>query len=494
MLWFVFAAHSTCLGRPKRLRDANFLPYLPECKLLFFENFSDPGVRERWISSKDPRYQGKWKSEPLIQLQGRRGERGLVLKSGNFAAAIGHQFRHPLQVTNETLVIQYEFRAQFLFMCGSGYMRLYTTPTFDPKSLSNDTLPFIEFGPERCRRFNQSRFVIYRSDEGPPVPHELKRPHYIPPDEIVHLFTLILRPDGTFETLIDNRGTRNGTFAADFTPPLFETATIDDPTDQQPSDWDDRVLIPDLAEPRPKDWDDNAPAQIPDPRRRTPPPNWLPNEPATIPEPNARKPADWDDDKMGEWHPRQVANPKCVKVPGCGEYKVPHIRNPKARGIWRPHLIPNPAYKGEWRPRQIPNPNFHGRPFTFEIPPIVGIGFDVWTSDSDFAFTNIAIGTDEEAIRKWNSEDFAVRQRMQIRKMKIAYSWIQTDLPDDQPEGGLLGYPAYWSRCLQRRWRGVRHKHAVIGISLLILLVLIPVILICWQLCRTEPFEKIKDE
>jgi calnexin len=485
---------SSAFSFGRRIRDANLLPYLPDCKLLFFENFSDPNVFSRWVSTEDGRYKSDWKTEALWQVQGRKGERGIISKAKDASAAIGHRFRHPIQFSKQTFIVQFEVRAQFHFGCASVFLRLYSDPSFDPLEQSNDSIPFIEFGPEHCLTFNQSRFLLFTRADGVSVPHTVKRSHFIPVDEIVHLYTLIIRPNGTFETLIDNRRIMDGTLADDFSPPLFEGPMIDDPSDEKPADWIDDVLIPNPNEVKPIDWDEDQPERIPEPGRATPPPGWQFDEPLVVPDPNDRRPDDWNVDQMGEWKPRPMPNVKCIRGPGCGPYNPPMIHNRRYRGKWKATLISNPAYKGEWRPRKIPNPNYKGQSSDFEIPPLVGIGFDVWSDQRDIAITNILVGTDEKAIKKWNGEDFGVRQRRQIRIMKIHYDWIRTDLPDDVPESGIIGHIEYYLRSIQRRWSKVRHKTVVIALGACIVLICVPVVLIFCQLCDSDPFSKIKKD
>jgi calnexin len=312
-------------------------------------------------------------------------------------------------------------------------------------------------------------------------------------DEIMHLFTLILRPDGTFETMIDARSSRNGTFAWDFDPPLYEKETIDDPIDKKPDDWVDDIFIPDPNAVKPADWDDDAPFQIPDPARLTPPPGWLVDEERYIREIPGDKPASWDDDTMGEWQPRVKLNPKCARAPGCGRYDPPTIRNKKAKGKWKARYIPNPAYKGEWRPRQIPNPNFKGQKQDWKIPPITAIGFNIWGDQKEYMFRNIIITTNETAVKQWNHDDFVLRQRRQIRAMKINYQWVDVDVPDDFPKPERFGRIRFWMRCVKRAWARVPDKPLILLVSLAVLLVTIPIVVFCCDMC-SDPFAKLKQD
>ncbi|KAK8882132.1 hypothetical protein M9Y10_044772 [Tritrichomonas musculus] len=480
------------------LRDQFGFPYLPNCKILYYENFSDPNVLDYWVPTSHFRYTGKWKAEQSFPLQTRKGERAIVMKDKEKSHAISHKFRHPISAPNKTLVIQFEARAQFLFTCTSAFMSIFTDTNFDPSELCNSTAHIIEFGPERCGTFNQTRFNIFTTEKNSKgetiqVLHKLKHPHWIPIDEISHLYTLIIKPNNTFEYLIDNRSLRNGTFADDFDPPLFESPFIDDPKDEKPSDWDDRPLIQDPFEKKPDDWDDNAPTKIPDPKRMKPPPGWLFDEPEYVDESNARKPRQWNDNLMGEWKPQKVPNPKCIRAPGCGPYKPPMIRNPKARGKWRPKFISNPYYKGEWKPKKIKNPNYHetqNQP-SFIMPPMSGIGFNVWADQREFAFTNILIATNETEVKKWNNEDFNPRQRRQIRAMKINYNWIYTDEPPDRPGPGIFGFISYIGRCIGRFWDRIPNKPVVIAISSSIILITVPLTFIICDVCCYDPFDSI---
>jgi hypothetical protein len=170
------------------------------------------------------------------------------------------------------------------------------------------------------------------------------------------------------------------------------------------------------------------------------------------------------------------------------------IRNRKYRGPWHQRLIPNPAYKGEWRPRKIPNPNYNGQSCDFVIPPIVGIGFDIWADQREFAFTNILIATDENAVKKWNSEDFSVRQRIQVRGMRINYGWIRTDLPDDVPDDGIIGHIDYYLRTARVRWDKLKNKPIYIAGTAIVLVMAILIVLVFCFICESDPFSKMKTD
>ena len=69
-------------------------------------------------------------------------------------------------------------------------------------------------------------------------------------DEFTHLYTLIVRPDNTYEVKIDNSNAQKGNLEDDwdFLPPK----TIPDPEAKKPEDWDDRPKIDDPEDEKPE--------------------------------------------------------------------------------------------------------------------------------------------------------------------------------------------------------------------------------------------------
>lgn len=108
-------------------------------------------------------------------------------------------------------------------------------------------------------------------------------------DEMTHLYTLIVKPDNTYEVLIDNEKVESGNLESDWD--FLPAKKIDDPNAKKPEDWEDKEKIDDPNDKKPDDWE----------------------KPKHIPDPKAKKPDDWDDEMDGEWEPPMVDNP---------EYKV----------------------------------------------------------------------------------------------------------------------------------------------------------------------------
>ena len=73
-------------------------------------------------------------------------------------------------------------------------------------------------------------------------------------DNKTHLLTLIIRPDNSYEILVDKVQVSEGSLLKDMTPPVNPPKEIEDPEDVKPEDWDEREKIPDATATKPDDW------------------------------------------------------------------------------------------------------------------------------------------------------------------------------------------------------------------------------------------------
>lgn len=67
-------------------------------------------------------------------------------------------------------------------------------------------------------------------------------------------YILVLKPDNTFEVLIDQAIVSKGNLLEDVIPPVNPPKEIEDPNDKKPEDWDERPKIPDPDAVKPDDW------------------------------------------------------------------------------------------------------------------------------------------------------------------------------------------------------------------------------------------------
>ena len=70
----------------------------------------------------------------------------------------------------------------------------------------------------------------------------LKKAPAVKQDKLAHLYTLIVRPDNSFEILIDGATEAKGSLLEDFVPAVNPPREIDDPSDVKPEDWVDEEM------------------------------------------------------------------------------------------------------------------------------------------------------------------------------------------------------------------------------------------------------------
>lgn len=205
------------------------------------------------------------------------------------------------------------------------------------------------FGPDVCGSSNRKTHVIFNyppKDDNLLIKEQVK----CETDQKSHLYTLVVRPDHTFEVYIDMKSVRQGTLEDNWD--FLEPKEIKDPSISKPADWVDTKKIPDPNDVKPEGYDDI---------------------PAEIPDPDAEKPEDWDEEEDGAWEP-------------------PMIDNPAYKGPWKPKMIDNPAYKGEWKHPMIPNPDYvEDKNLHVRCKDCTTIGFELWQVTAGTLFDDIIV-------------------------------------------------------------------------------------------------------
>lgn len=297
--------------------------------------------------------------------------------------------------------------------CGGAYLKLLKdNKALHAEEFSNASPYVIMFGPDKCGATNKVHFIFKHKDPktGEYEEKHLNAPPMVKTTKQTTLYTLIVKPDQTYEIRIDGKEAKKGSLFEDFNPPVNPPKMIDDPNDKKPADWVDQAMIPDPKAKKPDDWDEDAPYEITD-EKATKPEDWLEDEPVQIPDPEAKKPEDWDDDEDGDWIAPSVPNPKCAEISGCGPWEKPKIANPDYKGKWTAPLIDNPDYKGVWAPRLIENPKYSEDKTPANLEPIGAVGFELWTMQKDILFDNIYIGHSIEDAEKIQKETFDIKKK-----------------------------------------------------------------------------------
>jgi calnexin len=409
--------------KPPRERPV-CIPPVAKGSNFFSEAFeSEAAFNKRWIvsqSKKDgtdeaiAKYDGKWSIEeptdnPL------RNDLGLVLKSKAKHHAISVNLKKPFDFSGKPFIVQYEVKFQEGQECGGAYIKLLSKTSDLSLNKFNDKTPYtIMFGPDKCGNDQKLHFIFRHKN---PLTGAFEEKHAKKPtasldsyftDKKTHLYTLIVRPDNTFEIYVDQNLINSGSLLTDMSPPVNPPKEVSDPDDKKPKDWDEREKIADPDAVKPEDWNENELEMIED-EEASKPDGWLDDEPELIPDPSGEKPSDWDEDMDGEWEPPMINNPKCEGGPGCGEWKRPQIKNPKYKGKWYAPTIDNPNYKGKWSPRIIPNPNFFEDLEPYKMTTIGAIGLELWSMSDNILFDNFLVTDDKATADQFAADSWVIK-------------------------------------------------------------------------------------
>jgi calreticulin len=267
------------------------------------------------------------------------------------------------------IVIQYSVKNQQKIDCGGAYIKLLPGgDKFDSDKFGGDTKYGIMFGPDICGGTKRTHVILHSFDKDEGL--LIKKDIPCETDVFSHLYTLVVRPDNTFEVFVDNKSVRSGKLEDEFD--FLEPKEIEDPDVKKPDDWVETKKIPDPNDKKPDGYDDI---------------------PAEIPDPDVAKPEDWDDEDDGEWEP-------------------PMIDNPDYKGPWSPKMIDNPDYKGPWVHPKIPNPAYKYNDKMYAVCPdgCSHVGFELWQVKSGTIFDDIIITDSLEEAQNFVKETFFKKQ------------------------------------------------------------------------------------
>ncbi|XP_059172278.1 calreticulin-like [Physella acuta] len=349
------------------------------CLLLAGLAFADPTVyfkeefddkwEDRWVVSKHKSDLGKF-----VLSAGKfygDAEKDKGLKTSEDARFYGLSAKFD-KFSNEgkNLVIQFTVKHEQNIDCGGGYVKLFSSD-LDQKDMHGESPYNIMFGPDICGPGTKKVHVIF-SYKGKNL--LVKKDIRCKDDVFTHLYTLIVKPDNTYEVKIDNEKVESGELEADWD--FLPAKKIPDPDAKKPDDWDEREKIDDPSDSKPEDWD----------------------KPEHIPDPAAKKPDDWDDEMDGEWEPPQIDNP---------EYK----------GEWKPKQIDNPDYKGKWVHPEIDNPEYKPDDKLYRYDDFGALGLDLWQVKSGTIFDNFLITDDIDYAEQFGKETWGKTKDAE-KKMK----------------------------------------------------------------------------
>merc|ERR1711977_815290 len=180
----------------------------------------------------------------------------------------------------KTMVVQFSVKHEQDIDCGGAYVKI---GAFDQAKFEGSSEYNIMFGPDICGSSTKKTHVIFNY-KGKNL--DKKKEVRCESDTLSHLYTLIVKPDGTYEVQIDQNKVDSGKLEDGWD--FLEPKQIRDPDEKKPTDWNNKAEINDPNDKKP-DGHDDIPAKIADPK--------------------AKKPDDWDDESDGTWEAPQIDNP-----------------------------------------------------------------------------------------------------------------------------------------------------------------------------------------
>lgn len=367
---------------------------LTSAKIYFKEDFNDAGWKSRWTiptAWKSESELGEWKWT-AGEWYGSAEDKGIQTSEDARFYGISSKLSEPFTNQDKDLVLQFSVKHEQKLDCGGAYIKLLGD--VDQSKFGGETPYQVMFGPDVCGSSNRKTHVIFNyppKDDNLLIKEQVK----CETDQKSHLYTLVVRPDHSFEVYIDLKSVRQGTLEDNWD--FLEPKEIKDPSVSKPADWVDTKKIPDPTDVKPEGWDDI---------------------PAEIPDPDAEKPEDWDEEEDGTWEP-------------------PMVDNPAYKGTWKPKMIDNPAYKGEWKHPLIPNPQYvEDKDLHVRCKECTTIGFELWQVTAGTLFDDILLTDSFEEAKAYADATYFKKITKETEMFDEIEEAKKAAEAASQPEGG----------------------------------------------------------
>merc|ERR1712054_352124 len=316
---------------------------------VYFEEDFSGDWESRWVQSKAKSDLGEMKVSAGKFFGDEEAGKGLQTSQDAKFYAISAKHKE-FSNDGKTLVVQFTVKHEQSIDCGGGYLKL---GAFEPEKFEGSSPYNIMFGPDICGATKKTHVIFNYKGKNLDKKKEVRAES----DTLSHLYTLIVKPDNTYEVQIDMSKVDSGSLQDGWD--FLEPKQIRDPEEKKPSDWVDNAEMDDPEDKKPEGYDD-IPAKIADPK--------------------ASKPDDWDDESDDAW-------------------EAPQIDNPEYKGAWKAKRIKNPAYKGVWAPKKIANPAYVDDDQLYAYDSFAFVGIDVWQVKSGTIFDNLLITDDVDAAK-----------------------------------------------------------------------------------------------
>ncbi|XP_006877172.1 PREDICTED: calreticulin-3 [Chrysochloris asiatica] len=302
----------------------------------FQEEFLDgERWRNRWVQSTNDSKFGHFRLSSGSFYGHKEKDKGLQTTQNSRFYAISARFK-PFSNKGKTLVIQYTVKHGQKIDCGGGYVKVFPSDV-DQKNLSGKSQYYIMFGPDICGfDIKKIHVILHFKNQY----HSNKKFIRCKIDAFTHLYTLVLRPDLTYEVKIDGQSIESGNIEYDWNLTSLkktekssaESKGWDQTTDDKTQDWEKHFL-----------------------------------------DAGASKPSDWNSELDGDW-----SGPMLQKPP------------------YQDSLKPDGIDKDVWLHQKMKSTNYLSEYDLSEFENIGAIGLELWQVRSGTIFDNFLITDDEE--------------------------------------------------------------------------------------------------
>ncbi|XP_077834339.1 calreticulin-3 isoform X2 [Macaca mulatta] len=254
-------------------------------------------------------------------------------QNGRFYA-ISARFK-PFSNKGKTLVIQYTVKHEQKMDCGGGYIKVFPADV-DQKNLNGKSQYYIMFGPDICGfDIKKVHVILHFKNQY----HENKKLIRCKVDGFTHLYTLILRPDLSYDVKIDGQSIESGSIEYDWNLTSLKKET----SPAESKDWEQ------TKDNKAQDWEKH------------------------FLDASASKQSDWNGELDGDWPASMLQKP-------------PYQDGLKPEGI----------DKDIWLHHKMKNTNYLTQYDLSEFENIGAIGLELWQVRSGTIFDNFLITDDEE--------------------------------------------------------------------------------------------------
>jgi len=208
---------------------------------VFFKEDFGSGWRDRWVDSewkKSDGPAGKWVESAGEVFNDQKADTGIQTGEDSRFFGISTSFE-PFSNNGKDLVIQYQMKHEQNIDCGGGYIKVGPKPK-KMEEFGDPTEYFLMFGPDQCGSTKRIHVILNYKGKNVLRTQDLS---WTPEVGITHLLTLVIKPDQTYEVLVDNNSKAKGALIDDFK--FLADKQIKDPEKSKPKDWVDNAMMDD---------------------------------------------------------------------------------------------------------------------------------------------------------------------------------------------------------------------------------------------------------